>query len=65
MKKNDNVILQKQLGPCKPGCEGVIKHVGKDMKVTVEITHDHECNELTVLLPPKSATYYKHGSNCS
>ena len=65
MKENDKVILQEQLGPCKPGCEGVVKHVDENMNITVEITHDHECNELSVLLPPKSVIYYKQGSKCS
>lgn len=65
MKENDKVILQKQLGPYEPGCEGVIKHVDSNMNVTVKLTHDQNCHKLTALLPPNSMTYYKLGSKCS
>ena len=64
MKTNDRVILQKHLGPCEPGCEGVVVAVDRHGNLTVEITHDPNCDEFVFLLPPKPADYYMPGSNC-
>ena len=65
MNIDDAVILQKALGPCKPGAEGIIKHIDDQRNLVVEITHDHQCNPFNFLLPPVPADYYKAGSNCS
>jgi len=65
MKIGDKVILQKDLGPCKPGAEGVIKNFDNQGNMVVEITHDHQCNPFIFLLPPVPADYYKAGSKCS
>jgi hypothetical protein len=64
MKKKDRVILRKPLGPCDPGCEGFIVDVDPHGNVTVEITHDQNCNKFVFLLPPKPADYYIRGSKC-
>ena len=65
MNKDDAVILQKALGPCEPGAEGVVKNIDSQGNIVVEITHDHQCNPFIFLLPPVAADYYKAGSKCS
>ena len=59
------VILQKPLGPCLPGAQGIIRNIDGEGRVVVEITHDHECNPFTFLLPPATPDHYVVGSNCS
>jgi hypothetical protein len=64
MNEGDKVILQQELGPCKPGAEGIVKNIDTQGNVVVEITHDHKCNPFIFLLPPVNPDYYQLGSKC-
>jgi hypothetical protein len=59
MEKGDQVVLQKPLGPCAPGCKGVVVDVDSQGNITVEITHDENGNGFFFLLPPVTADYYE------
>lgn len=65
MNEGDEVILQNDLGPCKPGAEGIVEHIDDQGNVVVKITHDHECNPFIFILPPVSPDNYRPGSRCS
>ena len=65
MQIGDRVILQEDFGPCRRGAEGIIKHVDEAGSVVVEITHDHECNDFTFLLPPAPESKFRIGSKCT
>ena len=65
MKEGDRVILQQALGPCEPGAEGIVDSIDSEGMVVVNITHDHQCNPCTALLPPVPRSYYVEGSKCT
>jgi len=54
----------KALDDPKPGAEGIVDNIDDEGKIVVAITHDHECNPFTFLLPPVPPDYYQLGSKC-
>lgn len=65
MQEGDHVILNRDFGPCKAGSEGIVSHIDTQGNLTVDITHDPDCNPITFALPPASARTFRLGTNCS
>jgi hypothetical protein len=64
MNIGDKVILQTDFGPCRAGAQGTIAEIDKNGNIIVEITHDHECNDFTFLLPPSLPDRFRIGTKC-
>jgi hypothetical protein len=65
MNVGDSVILKSDWLPCKEGCQGIVKSIDSDGYLTVKITHNHDCEPFTFLIPFASPDIFELGSRCS
>lgn len=64
-ERGDRVTLVRPAGGCRPGDEGVVRHVDSQGNLTVEITHRNpDCTPYTELLPPLPPDYFRGGGHC-
>ena len=61
----DRVTLLEDFGPASPGCEGIVRYLDAQGRVTVEIVCDPTCSPLTILLPPSRASRFAVGGRCA